>query len=164
MRCRLSPTADVPSHTSGAAMGRQPNSCAAANSGPFRNCLSGVQLIEQRLGLLQIERVEAFGEPAVDRREQIAGLAAACPDRATAAPCSSPRAAPRTLPAAHAQPRAHARNTLPLSPHPAPATCSAISPAMRWISASHHLSLVVSTAVIASPMQRQASSNWPSSA
>src|SRR3974377_222805 len=41
---------------------------------------------------------------------------------------------------------------------------SAISPAVRWMSASHHFSLVVSTAVIASPMQRQASSNWPSSA
>src|ERR1700688_4158482 len=40
---------------------------------------------------------------------------------------------------------------------------SAISPAMRWISASHHLSLVVSTAVIASSMQRQASSYWPRS-
>jgi hypothetical protein len=26
--------------------------------------LSGVQLIEQRLGLLQVERIEAFGEPA----------------------------------------------------------------------------------------------------
>ena len=41
---------------------------------------------------------------------------------------------------------------------------STISPAMRWMSASHHFSLVVSTAVIASPMQRQASSNWPRSA
>src|SRR5208282_6889560 len=41
---------------------------------------------------------------------------------------------------------------------------SAISPAMRWISASNHVSLVVSIVVIASPMQRQASSNWPSSA
>src|SRR5215470_19263060 len=40
---------------------------------------------------------------------------------------------------------------------------SAISPAMRLISASHHLSFAVSTAVIASPMQRQASSNWPRS-
>ena len=39
-----------------------------------------------------------------------------------------------------------------------------ISPAKRLTSASDHLSLVVSTAVIASPMQRQASSNWPSSA
>jgi hypothetical protein len=29
--------------------------------------------IGQRLGLLQIERVEAFGEPAVDRCEKIAG-------------------------------------------------------------------------------------------
>jgi hypothetical protein len=29
---------------------------------------------EQRLGLFQIERVEAFGEPAVDRSEKLAGL------------------------------------------------------------------------------------------
>src|SRR6516162_2645656 len=41
---------------------------------------------------------------------------------------------------------------------------SAISPPMRLTSASHHLSLAVSTAAIASPMQRQASSNWPISA
>ena len=32
------------------------------------------QLVEQRLGLFQIERVEAFGEPALDRGEQIASL------------------------------------------------------------------------------------------
>jgi hypothetical protein len=36
--------------------------------------MSCVQLIEQRLGLFQIERVEAFGELAVDRSEKIAGL------------------------------------------------------------------------------------------
>jgi thioredoxin reductase len=41
---------------------------------------------------------------------------------------------------------------------------SAISPATRLTSASHHLSLFVSTAVIASPMLRHASSNRPSSA
>jgi signal transduction histidine kinase len=41
---------------------------------------------------------------------------------------------------------------------------SAISPAVRWISASQHFSLVVFAAVIASPTQRQASSNCPSSA
>jgi hypothetical protein len=34
------------------------------NERPFRNWLSGVQLIEQSLGLLQIERIEAFGESA----------------------------------------------------------------------------------------------------
>jgi hypothetical protein len=28
--------------------------------GPFRNWFSGVQLVEQRLGLSQIERVEAL--------------------------------------------------------------------------------------------------------
>jgi len=32
-----------------------------------------VQLVEQRLSLFQIERVDAFGEPAVDRGEKIAG-------------------------------------------------------------------------------------------
>jgi hypothetical protein len=35
---------------------------------------SSGQLVEQRLRLPQIERVEAFGEPAVDRSEKIAGL------------------------------------------------------------------------------------------
>ena len=39
-----------------------------------RNWLSGVQLIEQRAGLLRIERVETLGEPAVDRRQQFARL------------------------------------------------------------------------------------------
>ena len=33
------------------------------------------QLVEQRLGVFQIGGVEAFGEPAVDRREQLACLA-----------------------------------------------------------------------------------------
>jgi hypothetical protein len=32
------------------------------------------QLLEQRLRLLQIERVETFGEPAADRSKKIAGL------------------------------------------------------------------------------------------
>jgi len=33
-----------------------------------------MRLIEQRLGLFQIERVEAFGEPVVDRSEKLAGF------------------------------------------------------------------------------------------
>ena len=36
--------------------------------------MSGMQLVEQRLSLLQIERVETFGEPAIDRSEKSAGL------------------------------------------------------------------------------------------
>ena len=32
------------------------------------------QFIKQRLSLLQIKGIEAFGEPAVDRSEKIAGL------------------------------------------------------------------------------------------
>jgi tetratricopeptide (TPR) repeat protein len=35
---------------------------------------SSSKLVKQRLGLFQIERVEALGEPAVDRSEQIVGL------------------------------------------------------------------------------------------
>ena len=35
---------------------------------------SRLQDVKQRLRLLQIERVEAFSEPAVDRSEQFAGL------------------------------------------------------------------------------------------
>jgi hypothetical protein len=37
---------------------------------------SGVQLVEQGLGLFQIERVEAFGEPIVDRSQHGITLAA----------------------------------------------------------------------------------------
>src|SRR5262249_17869098 len=41
-----------------------------------RNLLSVVQLIEQRLGLLQTGCIKSFGEPPVDRSEKITGLAA----------------------------------------------------------------------------------------
>ena len=41
---------------------------------PFRNSFLCAQLVEQGLGLFQIERVEAFSEPAVDRSEQVASL------------------------------------------------------------------------------------------
>ena len=36
--------------------------------------MSGVQLVEQRLGFLQVESVESFGEPTIDRSEKIVGL------------------------------------------------------------------------------------------
>jgi hypothetical protein len=35
------------------------------------------QFVEQRLCLFEIGRVEAFGEPAVDRREEVSGFGAA---------------------------------------------------------------------------------------
>jgi hypothetical protein len=38
--------------------------------------LSGAQLIEQSLCVLQIRCVEAFGKPAVDRSEKLAGFIA----------------------------------------------------------------------------------------
>ena len=44
--------------------------------GAFGVLLSRVQLVEQRLRLLQIERVKAFREPPVDRSELKAGSAA----------------------------------------------------------------------------------------
>src|SRR5262245_17775746 len=37
---------------------------------------ASAQLVEQRLGVLQVARVEAFGEPAVDRGEEIARFGA----------------------------------------------------------------------------------------
>ena len=45
-----------------------------SKSAQFGNSLSRMQLIEQRLSLLQVERVETLGEPAVDRSEEIASL------------------------------------------------------------------------------------------
>ena len=38
---------------------------------------SSSQFVEQRFCLFEVGGVEAFGEPAVDRREQVAGLGAA---------------------------------------------------------------------------------------
>jgi hypothetical protein len=40
----------------------------------LRNSMSGAQLVEERLGLFQIKRVEAFGEPTVHRSEKLAGF------------------------------------------------------------------------------------------
>ena len=54
----------------------------------------GAQLIEQRLRLLQIARVEAFSEPPVNRSKAVRALAAPCPGRVRGARGSSPRAAP----------------------------------------------------------------------
>src|SRR5262249_44337637 len=39
-----------------------------------RPCLWCRQFVEQRLGLPQVERIEAFGEPVVDRSEKFASL------------------------------------------------------------------------------------------
>ena len=46
--------------------------------------MSGAQLVEQRLGFLQVERVKPFGEPAVDRSEQLASVIPLALDRARA--------------------------------------------------------------------------------
>ena len=40
----------------------------------FRNWLSDMQIVEQRPSILQIERVESFSKPVIDRSDKIAGL------------------------------------------------------------------------------------------
>jgi hypothetical protein len=42
----------------------------------FTLLAASCELVEERLGVLQIGGVEALGEPAVDRREQVVGLGA----------------------------------------------------------------------------------------
>ena len=66
------------SHTA-KALTQVKSSCGYAHGADqFSSCQSSGglrrQLLEQRLRLLQIVRVEPFGEPAVDRSEQFAGL------------------------------------------------------------------------------------------
>jgi hypothetical protein len=59
-----------------------------------------MQFIEQRLNLLQIERVEAFGEPAIDRSEKVAGLrppALIAPEVISSGPIRNPAASFRQL-------------------------------------------------------------------
>src|SRR5580704_16060114 len=51
-----------------------PCGCFPARSIPQAIALG--QLLQHRLGLFQVERVEAFSEPAVDRREDVVGLGA----------------------------------------------------------------------------------------
>ena len=46
-----------------------------ADRGSFL-ALADRQLLEQRLGVFQIRRLEALGEPAIDGREQVVGLPA----------------------------------------------------------------------------------------
>ena len=83
-RVRFAPKATVSDPDAISRDGPGTHSCTATNSvrfnwsnlaycsrtealrGRFRKSLSGVQLVEQRLSLLQIERVETFGEAAVD--------------------------------------------------------------------------------------------------
>jgi hypothetical protein len=47
---------------------------AAVPERPFRNWLSGVHLVKQRLSLLQIMRIEALSEPPVHGSQQFASL------------------------------------------------------------------------------------------
>ena len=122
------------------------------------------QLFQQCPRLLQIARVETFSEPAVDRSEQFARLlhfTLVAPEACEA------HGGAELLPGFGLLLVCDRERTveiaLCLCSVGAPGDFSAISPAVRLTSASHHLSLVVSTAVVASTMHRQASSSWPSS-
>ena len=66
--------AEVDTSTFSTEIGHERTHALQQIRGGWELLLSGVQLVEQRLRLLQIERVEAFSEPAVDRSEKIAGL------------------------------------------------------------------------------------------
>ena len=79
------------------------------------------QLLQQRLRVLQIARVEAFRKPAGTGSQQFARFAPPWPGRARGAPCSLRRAVPRILSVVDARPRVRARKRLLLSRRPATA-------------------------------------------
>jgi hypothetical protein len=121
------------------------------------------QLLQQQPGLLEVKRVETLGKPAIDRRKQFVGLppsalikpqtrhARRCAQLQDFAFCS------------RAMQRARSKCASAFAKS-GPGANKVISPAVRCTSASDHLSLVVSTDLIASSMQRQPSSNSPTSA
>ena len=106
------------------------------------------QLIKQRLPVLQIARVESLGEPTVDRREKLASLLplALLAPQPRHAHCGAEFPGLRLLPTGDGE-----RTLEMLSCLSGILLCrlSAISPAMRLASASHHLSLVVFIVAIA---------------
>ena len=51
--------------------GKRQRRAAAAGA---RTLATSSQVVEQGLGLLEVERIEALGEPAVDPGQQVAGL------------------------------------------------------------------------------------------
>ena len=67
------------------------------------------QLLQQRLRLLQIARVEPLRKPPVNRSQAVRALAAPCPGRARGVRGSWRRGVPRTLLAAGARPRARSK-------------------------------------------------------
>ena len=160
MRCRLSPTADVPSHTSGAAMGPLRDISRPLRGG-FENWLSDAKSSEQRLGILQIERVEPFREPAVDRSEKSRAFHPAGPaSRQSFAMLVAARSSQDFAGLSHAPLPAPCRITFPPSPCPVPATSLQYRRrpgGLRLRTIAPRWSLSPSSA---SPMQCQASSNW----
>ena len=98
-------------------------------------------------------------DPGLSGRPKLRGKPNLRPTRNSLTPCSSLCAIPRTSLAAGAQWRVRARNTLPLSPHSA----SAISGRFRRPCDCLAYPFPCCFHCFASPMQRQASSNWPAS-
>jgi hypothetical protein len=80
------------------------------------------QLLQQRLRFLQIARVEAFGEPIINRRQQFARLlpfALVAPEAGEAHGCAEFRGFGLVV---DERQQARALNRLLLSPHPVGAT------------------------------------------
>ena len=67
---------EIPGQSGHALPDLQPPVCAIRRlRGRFEIGCQACQLLQQQLGLLQVERIKSFGEPAVDRRKKITGFA-----------------------------------------------------------------------------------------
>jgi hypothetical protein len=111
------------------------------------------QLLQKRLRLLQIARVEPFREPAVNRSEQFARLL----HLALVAPEACEAHGGAEFPGFGVLLARHRECAVEIGAFAASGLgdLRAMSPAMRLTSASYHFSLVISAAIIAPPMQRQ---------
>ena len=101
-----------------------------------RGVITSRQLIEQRLGLLEVGGVKALGEPAVDRGQQLAGLGSLALAAATGGSGSWRPAAPATSPAGGGRCRGPGENRFPPHRCCSVACCSSNSPLSRYSSAS----------------------------
>jgi len=100
----------------------------------------------------------SVNQPRPEREDR--GPLPACPDRAKAVRCSSPHPIPRTWPAAYVRLRTRARNMLPLSPHPAPATLARFrlqcdTDALPYRACAKHTRPIWSPALPSEPVERR---------
>ena len=110
------------------------------------------EFLQQRLGLLQVGRVKALGEPAIDRCQQLVGFGPLALLLPQASSGSWPPAAPTIWPAGGGQWRGPAGNRLP--PAPAGTQTAAAELALEPI----QLGLMMRSSMVSSGVQRLVSS------